>query len=233
MKSKNKFLVLISVFIVIGLVISMPSVKGTVKQRKKLTIADKDTYVDTVNPSSNYGSAIYLRCGFGIFNDIREAYFHFSFSDKPSNITKAELSLDIWGVSQTMVFTMSIIDVGWNEFTMNWTNKPPYGQIIGQFTVPSSDIYKNDITSLVTPRTEISICVNVTIDNSVDDYVCITSREGSSTDAPQIIWTYLVDVPESPAIPSYSVFIIIGIIGAIGIFLTKKIKGKEVLILKL
>ena len=133
------------------------------------------------------------------------------------------------------LLTMSIIEASWNEFTMDWITKPPYGQIIGLFTVPSSDIYKNDITSLLTPRTEISICVNITIDNYVEDYVYITSREGYylSSDAPQIIWTYLVDVPESPAIPSYSVFIIIGIIGTIGIFLTKKIKRKEVLTLKL
>lgn len=83
---------------------------------------------------SNYGGADYLMCGFGLFGDIREAYFHFNFPDKPSNITSAEISLDIWGVTQTKVLTMSIIDASWNELTMDWMNQPPHGQTISQFT---------------------------------------------------------------------------------------------------
>jgi len=192
------------------------------------TIADKDTYVDTANPTSNYGGASNLWCGFGIFSDIREAYFHFSFSDKPSNVTKAELSIDIWGVSQTMDLTMSIIDESWNEFTMEWISKPAHGQIIGQIMATSSDVYKIDITSLLTARTEISICINMTIDDYVDDYVYITSREGYilTSDAPRIIWTYEVIVPEVQ-IPSYNILIIVGIIGVTVLLLKRNIKKNK------
>lgn len=229
MKSQNKFLFFIVVFIVVGLFIYSPSIQATVEQRTTSSIADKDTYVDTDTPLSNYGGSNNLMCGFGISGDIREAYFHFSFSDKPTNITKAELSLDIWGVSQTMVLTMSIINVGWDELTMDWMNKPVHGQTIGQFTVATSDIYKIDITSLLATRTEISICVNNTIDNYVGDFVYITSKEGYilSSDAPQIIWTYLAEVSESPAIPNYNVFFIIGIICVIGLFLARKMRNKS------
>jgi len=224
MKSKNKNLIYICFFFAVGLVIITPTIKGIEQEKTKSTIADKDTYVDTDNPLSNYGGVNNLRSGFG-YSDIREAYFHFSFSDKPDNVTKAELSFDIWGVSQTMPLTLSIIDASWDELTMDWMNKPAHGQTIGQFLVASSNIYKIDITSHLTARTKISICVNMTIDDYVDDYVYIRSREGyySTSDAPQIIWTYLETVPEV-RIPSYNVFIIIGIIGVIGFFLKKKLK---------
>lgn len=231
MKSKNKNLILICFFFAVGLVIITPTINGIEQEKTKSTIADKDTYVDTDNPLSNYGGVNNLKCGFSISYEIREAYFHFSFSDKPDNVTKAELSFDIWGVYQTMPLTLSIIDASWDELTMDWMDKPAHGQTIGQITVSSSDIYKIDITSLLTARTEISICVNMTFDDIVDDYVYITSREGYylTNDAPQIIWTYLETVPEVPEvqIPSYNVFIIIGIIGVIGFFLTKKMEIKK------
>ena len=228
MKSKNKNLILLCFFLVVGLVIITPIINGIEQEKSKSTIADKDTYVDTANPLSNYGGVSNLRCGFSISYEIREAYLHFSFSDKPANVTKAELSLDIWGVYQTMPLTLSIIDASWDELTMDWMNKPAHGQLIGQLMVSSSDIYKIDITSLLTARTEISICVNMTFDDVVDDYVYITSREGYylTSDAPQIIWTYLETVPEVQ-IPSYNVFIIIGIISVIGFFLKKKVEIKK------
>ncbi len=232
MKSKNKLNVLIGFFIFVGFVISTPAIRGAVAQKTRSTIADKDTYINEAFPTSNYGGDINLYCGYGYLGYyIKETYFHFSFSDKPTNITKAELSLDIWAVTQTMVLTMCIIDVGWDEYTMDWLNKPAHGQLIGKFTVTSSRIYKIDLTSLLTPRVAISICVNISIDDYVDAVAYITSREGyySSSDAPQIIWTYLATVSETPAIPSYSLFIIFGIMGLIGLFLTKKISSKEVL----
>ena len=154
MKSKNKNLVLMCFFFAVGLVIITPTISGVEQEKTKSTIADKDTYIDTANPLSNYGGVSNLKSGFSISYDIREAYFHFNFSDKPENVTKAELSLDIWGVYQTMDLTMSIIDESWGELTMDWMSKPAHGQTIGPLVATSSDIYKIDITSLLTARTE-------------------------------------------------------------------------------
>ncbi len=226
----------IGLIIVLGTIFILPKGWGITIEKSISSIADKDTYVDTANPTSNYGGTSNLMSGWGIFSDIREAYFHFTFTDKPENVTKAELSLDIWGVSQTMELTLSIIDVSWNEFTLDWITKPVHGQTIGKIIAPSSGIYKFDITSLLTSRTEISICVNMTIDDYVTDYVYITSREGyyswATEDAPQIIWTFLETVSDSPvdAIPGYDTFFVIGIMIIFGFLLTRKIRNKKALI---
>ena len=228
--NNKKILFLICFFFAFGVIIIAPTTYGVEEQKTKSTIADKDTYIDTNSPTSNYGAASNLWCGF-TSSIIWEAYFHFSFSDKPENITKAELSLDIWGVTQTMGLTLSIINESWDELTLDWLNKPNHGQTIGRILAPSSDIYKYDITSLLTTRTEISICINMTTDDYANDYVFITSKEGYilSEDAPKIIWTYLETVPEVPElqIPGYNVLLILGMIGILGYFFIKKIDIKK------
>lgn len=233
MKSKNDLYLFLGILITLGLIFSSPFIRGDLVQKTMSTVADKDTYVDTTSPTANYGGASQLRCGWKVIGStghIMEAFFHFSFSNKPDNLTKAELSLDIWSISATMVLTLSICEASWNEYTLDWFNKPTYGEIIGQIIAPTSDIYKFDLTFEVTARSEISICANITIDDFVDDYVLITSREGYifSEDAPQIIWTYQEYVPPSsgsqPAIPGYNTILIVGIITIFAIFLKKIIK---------
>lgn len=193
MKSKGK-IVLFGLLISFGLLLTIPSITGVQREASISTITSKDTYVDTGNAISNYGGVSYLMAGFSILSDIREAYFYFGFSDKPDSFTKAEISLDFWGVSQTMNFTVVLIEEEWDEFTMTWvTDKPSKGQVIDYILVTSSSIYTVDITSLIAGRTNISICVYIEFDNYVNDYAYIYSREGYifDDDAPQLIWTYM------------------------------------------
>jgi hypothetical protein len=229
MSSKLKFLVFSGILMIICLNFLIPAIVGTIDEKTKSTIADKDTYVDEENANLNYGTAISLKSGFSSSGKILESYFHFSFSDKPSDIIKAELSLDFWDVTQTMNLTVSIIEVSWNELTMTWMNKPTHSGIIGLIKANSSDTYKLDITNVLTSRTEISLCVNMTLDLiTVLDSVFIKSREGSyhPSEAPQIIWTYSETESDDrkPFIPSYNLFLIIGLIAIIGIQLMKKIR---------
>lgn len=193
MKSKDK-IVLLVLLIGFGLLLTIPFISGIQREAPISTIASKDSYVDTGNPISNYGGVSYLMAGFSILSDIREAYFYFDFSDKPPSFTKAEISLDFWGVTQTMNFTVVLIEEVWNEFTMTWiTGKPNKSQVIDYLLVTSSSIYTIDITSLIAGRTNIAICVYIEIDNYVADYAYIYSREGYifDEDAPQLIWTYM------------------------------------------
>lgn len=227
MKSNNKIIYFWGFIIILGLNLYLPSVKGVLVEKTSSTIADMDTYVDTDNALSNYGGVNYLYSGFSYSGDFKESYFHFDISSKPENVTKAELSLDIFGVSQTMNLTVSIIEESWNELTMTWMNKPIHDVIIGNIVATSSDIYSIDITSLLASRSAISFCVNMTVDLiAVLDYVFITSREGYylSSDAPQIIWTYLeTEATPPPFNPFILIVVVIVVLGlGITIFLVLK-----------
>jgi hypothetical protein len=192
MKSKERNF-LVFVLVIIGFLLTIPNAQGIQRERTFSNVADRDTYLDTASPMSNYGGVNNLIAGFSYTPNIREAYFHFNFSNKPSNLKRAEISLEFWGVSQTMNFTVCIIEDNWDEYTMTWGERPNKNNTIGHLLVASSGIYKLGITSLIQGRTDISICVYIEIDNLIRDYAYITSREGfySSEDAPQILWTYM------------------------------------------
>ena len=192
MKHYNKKTILfyISLILIVGTIFILPTGWGITKEKTTSSIADKDTYVDTANAMSNYGGVNNLMTGFSWFSDIREAYFHFNFDDKPGDYIRAEISLDFWGVSQTMNFTVCLVEESWDELSMTWLNKPSKGEAIANLLITSSGIYTIDITSLISGRTNISICVYIEIDNYVEDYAYITSREGYYLveDAPQLLW---------------------------------------------
>ena len=193
MKSKEKMISL-SLIISCGLLLLIPSISGIQKETTISDIASKDTYVDIDNPNSNYGGVSYLMSGYSVSYEAKEAYFYFDFTNKPSSFTEAEISLDFWSVSQTMNFTVCLIEEEWEELIMTWyTGKPSKGQVIEYLIVASDDIYTINVTSLITGRTNLSICVYIEFENYVNDYAYIYSREGyySDEDAPQLIWTYM------------------------------------------
>ncbi len=187
-------------------------------------IATKDTYVDTGNPTSNYGGVDILQAGFNILSDIKEAYFYFEFSNRPNNFTKAEISLDFWGVLQTMNFTVCLIEENWNEYSVTWIDKPDKGAVIDNLLVISNDIYKLDVTSLIEGRTFLSICVYIDVENYIEDYAYINSREGYfwEEDAPQLIWTY--SIIDNLRIYGYDMLILMGSIVGISVISIKKRK---------
>ena len=192
MRYNNKKVIFfyIGLIIILSTIFILPKGWGITREKSISSIADKDTYVDTANAMSNYGGVNNLMTGFSLFGEIREAYFHFNFDDKPSDYIRAEISLEFWGVSQTMNFTVCLIEESWDEYSMTYLNKPSKGQTIGNLIVISSDIYTIDITSLISGRINISVCVYIELDNYINDYAYITSREGYYfiEDAPQLLW---------------------------------------------
>lgn len=188
--NKKAILIYIGLILIVGTIFILPTGWGITREKSISSIADKDTYVDTIDAMANYGGVDNLMTGFSWSGDIREAYFHFNFDDKPDDYIRAEISLEFWGVSQTMNFTVCLIEESWDEISMTWLNKPNKGQTIGNLLVISSDIYTIDITSLISGRTDISICVYIELDNYIEDYAYITSREGYYfvENAPQLLW---------------------------------------------
>ena len=187
---KSSFLIII--LIVIGLTFNITLIKGITRDKTVSTIAEKDAYVDTYNPTSNNGGKDWLIFGNYILG-WNEAYLYFNFSDKPAGWTKAEISIDMYSVSETFNVTVSLINDTWSEYTINWMNKPIHREIITTFTVAEGKIYKIDITDYIEGRNNISICVNAS-NYLQNGYVQGHSREGywsfAPEGAPQLIWTY-------------------------------------------
>ena len=127
------------------------------------TVAEKDSYVEEYSPGHNFGGISFL-----IFGDrpslfpspFREAYLFFNFSDKPVEWTKAEISIDMYSISETFNGIISLITDDWQEMEITWDNKPEHIEIITTFTVSSEKIYKFDVTNYIAGRENISICIN-------------------------------------------------------------------------
>ncbi|MCP6718614.1 MAG: DNRLRE domain-containing protein [Patescibacteria group bacterium] len=193
MKDK-KIISLISLIFFSTVLINITPTRAIIKDQTISTIAEKDTYVNTDEALSNFGGQDYALGGFYFGGDIVEAYFFFNFSDKPSTYTKAEISLDFWSVSQTMNVSIYLIEEEWDEYSMTWINKPSKGAEITSIIITQSDIYTINVTNFIAGRNNLSICVYIKVENYVNDYFYITTREGfyswAPEDAPQLIWTY-------------------------------------------
>lgn len=196
-----------------------------VKADTTTTIASKDSYVYSYNPDSNYGGQDYL-----IFRNyilgFTEAYLYFDFSDKPTDWTKAEVSIDMYYVSETFDVKVSIVEESWEESTIDWINKPSHAQVITTLTVSEGKVYKIDISNYIAGN-GISICLNAS-DYTQNGYVQGSSSEGYflSENAPQLIWTYTSTTPppddgneptgtESPSIDGFNItlFVVLSFIG--------------------
>ena len=86
---------------------------------------DKDTYVDTGSPISNFGGQNYLYIGIS-FSDIHITYLHYNFSQKPASFEKAYLQIDPNIISETMNFTIRLHDSSepWDELALTYMNQP-------------------------------------------------------------------------------------------------------------
>ncbi len=191
MKKKTMF-ILICILFITGFTFKVPPVRALLRDQTISTVAEKDTYVNSYEPSSNYGAEDHTIAGDFLTSYEAESYFFFSFSDKPNNYTEAEISL-YCGLSDILRnVSICLIEEQWEEFSMNWTNKPSKGTEIASLLITQTDIYKLNVTNYIAGRNNISICVYIKSVNDVDKNVVITSREGyfSPESAPQLIWTY-------------------------------------------
>ena len=203
MKDK-KSIILLSLIFFSSVLIYITPTRAIIKDQTITTVAEKDSYVSSYYPTSNYGGASWLIFGNYILG-WNEAYLFFNFSDKPTNWENAEISIDMYSVSETFNVTVSLINDTWDEYTINWLNKPLHREIITTFTVAEGKIYKINITDYIAGRNNISICLNAS-NYLQNGYVQGHSREGaySNEDYPQLIWTYPTNVEITVTNPTSS-----------------------------
>ena len=193
-KMKNKkIVILLSLFFIFGFIFKITPIRAISTDQTISTVAEKDSYVESGGATSNYGGKNWLIFGDRILG-WNEAYLYFNFSNKPTGWTKAEVSIDMYSISETFNVTASLITNSWDELTITWLNKPVHGEVITTFTVAEGNIYKIDVTDYIAGRDYISICLNAS-DYLQGGYVQARSREGSYSWSPegypQFIWTYL------------------------------------------
>ena len=143
---------------------------------------DKDTYINEASPDSNYGGQDYLYSGYSYGE--YQLFLHFTFENKPNNWTKSELYLDICSLSKTTNFTIAIIDNSWNEYTTTWNNRPSEIQIMKTVLLTDDDSVLIDITDFIDGKTELSLVVRPTFDDTSSGYFFVYSRE----DAEESSW---------------------------------------------
>jgi len=195
-------------------------------------ITDRDAYVDSgwsyddyADADSNFGGKDWFLVGktFGV----KESYFHFSFSNLPSNviISKAQVSFYIYAADETMDTRACITDNNWEELEITWNNKPAHKTTITTFKVAARDHYIIDITDFVKDN-EITTCLYAPNPPTYGDCQGAT-KEGAldDDDIPHVIIEYILSSSSSPSIIT-SLIVFFGIIGAcffgIIIFYTSK-----------
>ncbi|MGQ4874818.1 MAG: DUF7594 domain-containing protein [Promethearchaeia archaeon] len=228
MKSIRIVVIIISISILLGILPYISPAKGTTTTLTKSTIADKDSYVSSGYPTTNYGGKDWFITGYYI-TDFCEAYFHFSFDDKPDNWKKAEISLDFYSISETFEISVVLITENWDELSITWMNKPKHAEIIQNITVAEEKIYKIDISDYIEGRSDISICINAS-NVFQTGHIQGSSREGyfSDEDAPQLIWTYesesndKTETSELPEIPFGNFYLLTLILGIVLVIIKLK-----------
>lgn len=191
----------------------------------KETIAEKDTYVELADKAANNGGKGQLIVG--EFVNATESFLYFEFEDEPYDWEEVEIELNIYNVTERMEVEIYLTSDYWNEFTMNWTNRPIKKSLIDKFEVETEKKYKIDVTDEVEhglgiDDNGISICIHHSNNASSKGYFQALSSEGciDESDAPLLIWTYKIaadrTIMETPEFLNILIIIqvIVGIVGA-------------------
>ncbi|MHA1791268.1 MAG: CBM96 family carbohydrate-binding protein [Promethearchaeota archaeon] len=223
----SAFLIMFSIIVVVNG--SIQPINAAYETTTKV-FATKDTFVSTSEPTSNYGGQNYLKVGFSsLFHTYEyQTFIHLDFSSKPLTTTSIDFHFSAWSVGKTMRITFAISDDYWNEYNMNWGNKPSLTKTIGTFLVANDGFYTINLTNFVMNKTEVTLCFFVDIQDYVDEYIYIDSREDIfEKNRPVLIYTYSEEYSSSPLMPFIIAFaLILGVIGVV--FLVTKPNKKRI-----
>ncbi len=146
-----------------------------------------DSYVDSANPTTNYGSAITMAAK-ATPNKIALMYFNLQ-SLANRNISNATLKLYANNASAgTMRLRLALSN--WHQDTVNWNNKPAMDTPFTTFIPSTVNAYKNiDISQFV--RDHRGQLVTIAVDTiSTDDFVFTSYDAFDSGHQPQLVITY-------------------------------------------
>jgi hypothetical protein len=174
---KRAMLLLTSVVVLIGLLVSLPNATATSVTSRFSPSAD--AYVSQTRPTANFGSANELLAGGQ--PKVRRSYLRFNLTSLSGTVAKATVRFYSKDTSKTGFEVRAVPDARWDEQTITYTNAPPTGPVVA--TVPrvaAGGFTSLDVTRLVTGEGVVSLAVTAA------DRLRLASRESGEL-APQLI----------------------------------------------
>jgi hypothetical protein len=139
-----------------------------------------DSYVESSNPSTNYGSATQIRVDAS--PDVR-SYLRFNVQGLSGNVTSATLRIFANSAVTAGYDAHSVSNNTWVESSITYNNAPPVGSVLGS----SGDVKSNTWTSVnVTSYITGNGTYNLGLTTSGSTALSLASRESGST-APQLV----------------------------------------------
>ncbi len=143
-------------------------------------IAGADSYVDSSNPATNYGSATTLRVDGS--PDVR-SYLRFNLQGLAGSVTKATLRVYANSPASAGYDVHSVSDNTWLESAITYNNAPAIGTVLGSSGSVSGGTWTNvDITPYITGNGT----YNLALTTAGSTAISLASRE-SGTNAPQLV----------------------------------------------
>ncbi len=139
-----------------------------------------DAYVDSSNPTTNYGTSTTLRTD---ASPIVNSYLRFNVQGTSGPVTKATLKIHANSSLSAGYQVHAVADNTWGETTINYNNAPALGSTINTSGAVSTGTWVSvDVTSFITGNGTYSFGLNSTSSTALS----LSSRE-SGANAPQLI----------------------------------------------
>ncbi|NVM19585.1 MAG: DNRLRE domain-containing protein [Candidatus Lokiarchaeota archaeon] len=210
MKSKNNATILLLLFFAsLGILNTIQPVNAGLVYTTVETFPDRDTYVNSTAPDTNYGNEERFYVGATdesspFFN----AYFHFNFSDQPDTFEKAEVYIPFENVLypldlEDVFLVCGLISNDWNETDVTWNNSPSVIKLLTYpYTIKIIQQYEFcviiDVTAEITGINGVSVLIsNTQLNYSLPGY---TKESEFPEKGPKLVWTYEPVYPSNPSI---------------------------------
>jgi hypothetical protein len=149
-----------------------------------------DSYVDSLNPSTNYGSALSLRVD---ASPVQSTYLKFDLSPY-SGRTLTSATLRVTTTTATASgspgpeVVKSVADTSWGEGSLTYSNRPPVGTSLGSLNNPTASNTTYEIP-LDAGQIQPGGPVSLAIDSTNSDAFYVNSKE-ATTNRPQLVLTF-------------------------------------------
>ena len=156
----------------------LPTNTGSISNLVLKPVAD--SYVNSSNPTTNYGTAITFRVD---GSPMVRSYLRFDVKGLNARVSRATLRIFANSAASAGVVASAVNNNTWTESTINYNNAPPIGTTLGSSGPVGAGVWINiDITAYITGNGT----YNLALTTPGSTAISLASRE-SGANAPQLI----------------------------------------------